>query len=1162
MDVNTACSLLIGTDRLRLIGQQLEELFLRDPDVNLKYTSNSFVAVFLSSRRSFRFSEVLCSNEYLNCRCFRLDAVAERSSLRAGLVASPTIPLPSDSALDIPIPCFCALVSGRLLKTNPEFRSWLRSAGNHQGRGRLFKNLQEIVANSDRKRMDLLLQRAASAKMMMFGENIDNGTNTDFHDEFLTVFGTWISVRLRLVNQGVGTGAKREDSALVGVCMDVSRHRQIEASLYSRRERFALAIAASLDGIWEWRVGIPEVYFSGRLAALLGYERADFRVVVRSPKEFLSLIKKQDRLRFVRALRAHLRSRAVLDIEFRANHRNQGVRWYRLRGQALWSTETGCATRVAGSLTDVTGNREFRSHLQSQLDSLDGHAVLLTFDTNQILTHANERFLAISGFSIEDVRRKPFGELATSGVEKGTQQGLRSSRSHNPSRDYVFKAKNGSDCVVRGALSPILDIDGEPQGYSFFGFDVSQKYLAERERASEIGFRKAVFDSAGSIIITTDPQGMISTVNSTGLVRLEYSEEEVVGQKTPSIFFRWVSESSEVSDLVQVSDSHPAEGANRRGGFLLGLLGGLISGQILTCEGKARSRRGSEFPVLMSLSRVEDTNHEFIGYVIVAQDISELKRIERSKSAFVAAVSHELRTPLTSISGALQVINAMPGNVPQTQLSELIKMALRSSDRLLLLINDLLDMQKIESGRMDFDFKEISAQELVQFSISTMEALAREHNVSMRFSGPEKPLVLVGDFNRLVQVMVNLLSNAIKFAPEGSTISVSLRQARGAVRLGVRDSGPGVPAEFQSRIFEKFSQADGANAKSKGGTGLGLSICKVILAQHGSNIQFWSDPREGTEFYFEIPETAERARGQQAEGLPNDTDVSVHGGRAKILVVEDDPDIADLLCGMLEECGFQTIQARTVAAARTALAQEFVDLVTLDLIMPDANGSVLLDEMACSAKLENIPVLVISGYADRVGGGRFATNAWPAKASKGKTISEGHSGTNHFATLSKPIKLVDLKRLVTQALAYRAKRVILFIANSNGSRAVSFLRGVCEHSASVIEVPSVQDAVDFLAHHVAACVVLVDMPSKDSADLLAVLRRQTEPATLIRWHLEDDPKDDYSGKMGELEASERTEQIPSEVGSFLTVIEIFGMHWGAAAQFQQVLSDSGVLEAS
>jgi CheY-like chemotaxis protein len=166
------------------------------------------------------------------------------------------------------------------------------------------------------------------------------------------------------------------------------------------------------------------------------------------------------------------------------------------------------------------------------------------------------------------------------------------------------------------------------------------------------------------------------------------------------------------------------------------------------------------------------------------------------------------------------------------------------------------------------------------------------------------------------------------------------------------------------------------------------------------------------------------------------------------LVIEDDPDIADLLSSMLEDSGFQTIQARTVEAARKVLVEEYIDLVTLDLIMPDANGSVILDEMARSGKLENVPVLVISGYTERVDGGRFAHHGRPRQPGKHKrALSDGHSGANHFGTLPKPVRAVELNRMVTQALAFRAKRVLLFLASSIGSRAASFLRGVCEHSS-------------------------------------------------------------------------------------------------------------------
>ena len=1192
VDLNASCCALIGIDRLRLVGQQVDESFLLESASSFSPARAQFVAVPVGSKQRLSFSEASYSFEKLNYRCFRVETLVDVSQGTPG-----TVPLEGpgqsgssgqlrlfDKRADVPIPSFCVLASGRFIETNDEFERWIGSIANNPVRGRIYLTLQEIVAEGQRKRVDELLLRAFQREPGRGSENSSDVSTHHFHDDFETVFGTWISIRLRNTKlENIGFGKDRQ-AVLFGACIDISRHRQIEESLYSNEERFALAVSASLDGIWEWRIGSSEVYFSGRLAALLGYERSEFRNRLRHRNGVLSIVKKQDRLRFVRELRSHLRSRTLLDFEFRAYHRDQGIRWYRLRGQALWSNTSGSAIRVAGSLTDVTENRELRSHLQSQLDSIDGHAVLLTFDSDQILLQANERFLALSGFGIEEIRSKSFRQMITRGLTNVSKQGSRSIRLQGRSSDYGFRTRSGSERVVRGALSPLLDVDGQLQGYSFFGFDVSEKYLAERELASEIAFRKAVFDSAGSIIITTDPQGIVSTVNSYGMARFECSEDEVIGQKTPAVFFRSVAESHDGgSDQSRGLEPHKPEVLARRGGFLLGLMGGLISGQILTREAQFCSRSGTVFPVLMSLSRVENAHREFIGYVIVAQDISELKRIEKLKSDFVSTVSHELRTPLTSISGALKVIDAMSESVSQAQASELIKMAIRNSDRLLFLINDLLDMQKIESGKMDFDFKEIILEDLIQFSISTMEAIARERNVTIEFGGPEapvpessvpdspvpdSPVYLYGDFDRLVQVMVNLISNAIKFAPEGSAVSVSLRRARGLVRVGVRDSGPGVPTNFQSRMFEKFSQADGSDSKSKGGTGLGLSICKAIVTRHQGNIQFWSDPIRGTEFYFEIPENLAKKTPNNAEYRRQKIVSHDNNTRATILVVEDDPDIADLLSSMLEDFGFQTIQARTVEAARKVLAEEAIDLVTLDLIMPDANGSVILDEMARSGKLENVPVLVISGYTERVDGGRFSPNVRPKTlAKRTRSISDGHSGTNHFATLAKPVRADDLNRLVTQALAFRAKRVLLFVASSGGSRAASFLRGVCERSVTVIEVTSVNEAVDFLSHHVAASLVLVDKVAEDIGALVDVLRRQPERPRLIRWHLEDDAKsglaEQGSGPVVESALSINSHQMTSpEAFEGFGIIDIFGMHWGAAAQFQNLLSESGVLEAS
>jgi PAS domain S-box-containing protein len=234
-------------------------------------------------------------------------------------------------------------------------------------------------------------------------------------------------------------------------------------------------------------------------------------------------------------------------------------------------------------------------------------------------------------------------------------------------------------------------------------------------------------------------------------------------------------------------------------------------------------------------------------------DITESQRVERMKNEFVATVSHELRTPLTSIRGSLGLVSAgVAGKLPE-RAAGLVGMALNNCERLTLLINDILDMEKLESEKQRFDVRRMEVSELVKRSLEDNAGFAQ--SLSVHFVTPE-PLcnadVLV-DPGRFLQVMANLLSNASKFSPAGAAIEVTARCNQSRVRVAVRDYGKGIPPEFQPRIFQKFSQADSSDSRSRAGTGLGLAISRAIVERLGGHIGFDTGPG-GTTFYFELPE--------------------------------------------------------------------------------------------------------------------------------------------------------------------------------------------------------------------------------------------------------------------------------------------------------------------
>lgn len=287
----------------------------------------------------------------------------------------------------------------------------------------------------------------------------------------------------------------------------------------------------------------------------------------------------------------------------------------------------------------------------------------------------------------------------------------------------------------------------------------------------------------------------------------------------------------------------------------------LVAGEekSLTFETIHQHKSGSTLPVEIFLQYIAPVGEQ-ARFVSIVRDITERKRVERMKSEFVATVSHELRTPLTSITGSLGLImGGAPGKLSK-QATELISIAHKNSQRLTYLINDLLDMEKLDVGKLQFDMRPQSLYPLIQQSVDTHRPYGMPRNVTIELRSDIAGTQACVDGQRLMQAMSNLLANAIKFSPHGGVVEVEVTRDDANVRVKVTDHGPGVPAEFRAHIFEKFAQADASDTRLRGGTGLGLAITREIVTRMGGRIDFASEEGQGACFYFELPQWRAQAK--------------------------------------------------------------------------------------------------------------------------------------------------------------------------------------------------------------------------------------------------------------------------------------------------------------
>ncbi len=239
-------------------------------------------------------------------------------------------------------------------------------------------------------------------------------------------------------------------------------------------------------------------------------------------------------------------------------------------------------------------------------------------------------------------------------------------------------------------------------------------------------------------------------------------------------------------------------------------------------------------------------------FLVTYLDATEARRADRLKSEFVSTVSHELRTPVTSIRGALGMLAGPLAAGLSDKQSSLTDMALRNADRLSLLVNDILDMEKIESGRMEFDFQAHDLNQLLQEAAQHNRSYAEARGVTLALGTLARPVRVRADSHRIQQVMANLISNAVKFSDNGAIVTLTAEEGDGVAYVSVADQGPGIPEAFKARMFERFAQADATDTRAKGGTGLGLSIAKAIVDRHGGGLGFESEPGS-TIFTFTVP---------------------------------------------------------------------------------------------------------------------------------------------------------------------------------------------------------------------------------------------------------------------------------------------------------------------
>jgi PAS domain S-box-containing protein len=628
----------------------------------------------------------------------------------------------------------------------------------------------------------------------------------------------------------------------VGHVVDVTERRQAAVQLRQRKDTLAEALEIAQLGYWEWDLRVDDVYWSDELYNMLGVEPGAVEPCWDSFREFVHPddIEKIDHI-----VEATVERQNPYNIVHRIRRRSDGqLRYLRGRGKLI-EDHAGRPARLIGTIQDITETvraeeilRNERSWLHSLIQAMPDGISFRDGEGRWLL--ANDYTLEYLGLTGVDYQGKTAEELAEfSDNYRVAQWDCRrtDSLAWDSGEPYAFEQEVPSESGELHTFDvikvPVYESDHSRKGLLVVARDItdrkrtarqleeSRARLAQAQRIAHLGGWELDLDS-GHVTWSDEVYRIFGHEPGERTIDLDYVLSRLPEPDRERVE-RATKRTQRTGQPFQLEHAIETESGQRR---------------IVSSQGKLEHDE-------------DDQPRRMVGII---QDITERKHVEQLKEEFVSIVSHELRTPLTPITGVLTLL-AGGGDVDlPPRIRKMVELALRNSHRLLYLIDDLLDIQKMSSGQMDFNIRRLDLSEVVGESLRINVGLEHRNAVKFVFEESCAECTVRGDKGRLIQVMTNLLSNAAKFSPANSIVDIRLERVDDSVaRVLVTDNGPGIAEEFRPRVFERFAQADSSSTRKHGGTGLGLTISKSIVERLGGEIGFETEVDQGATFYFDLP---------------------------------------------------------------------------------------------------------------------------------------------------------------------------------------------------------------------------------------------------------------------------------------------------------------------
>jgi len=477
-----------------------------------------------------------------------------------------------------------------------------------------------------------------------------------------------------------------------------------------------------------------------------------------------------------------------------------------------------------------------------QIKALNNHSIICMTDEHGTITYVNDKFLKTTGYSRDELLRQNLTKLLPRSIAAQYDFARQFVLEGNTwSGEVRMRGKDGTSIWTHTTVAPQIDKRGKVNGTIAIQTDTTQSKIA----ASEKTMRESLHLLNDEVYMFEADTLRYIYLNQAAMERCGW-DEATYRKKT------LVDKRRELNKDENFESSDFYDRARP-----------LINGEVQEIEFILEDDfQVSE--VKLQLIHPQNGPSHFIS---IRRDISERRAFEQTKNDFISTVSHELRTPVTSIKGALGLILSGATGELNGKTQKMLDIAYRNSDRLTLIINDILDLEKIAAGQMEFNLESVNLTELVMDAIAANKSYAARLNVSFVGVGLGQTTVGYCDCDRVFQIMNNLLSNAAKFSKKNGEVIVTLSNMDDRVCISVEDFGKGIPEDAKSSIFDRFTQADSSDRREKGGTGLGLSIVKALVESQGGSIYFTSEVDKGSKFSFELPKAGKTTINNPTVGL-------------------------------------------------------------------------------------------------------------------------------------------------------------------------------------------------------------------------------------------------------------------------------------------------------